>query len=139
MIISASMTFYNWIFVLLNPFPLFCSPLRPSSPLSFLATNSLFFLSMSLFFLCHFFKFVFFLDSTYKWNHTVFVFLLLWLISLSVIPLGPSMFILILLLSNIMRYIALAPWGLLCFHTNFRIICSVKNAMGILIRIVLNL
>ena len=37
--------------------------------------------------------------------------------------------------------IALTIWGLLWFHTNFRIICSnsVKNAMGILIQIALNL
>ena len=35
----------------------------------------------------------------------------------------------------------MANWGLLCFHTNFRIICSssVKNAIGILIGIALNL
>ena len=37
--------------------------------------------------------------------------------------------------------IALALQGLLCFHTNFRTICSssVKNGMGILLRIALNL
>ena len=37
--------------------------------------------------------------------------------------------------------IVLAIWGLLCFHTNFKIICaiSVKNAIGILIVIALNL
>ena len=37
--------------------------------------------------------------------------------------------------------IVLAIWGLLCFHTNFKIICSssVKNATGILIGIALNL
>ena len=37
--------------------------------------------------------------------------------------------------------IALAILGLLCFHTNFKIICSssLKNAMGILIGIALNL
>ena len=36
--------------------------------------------------------------------------------------------------------IALAIWGLLCFHTNFRIVCSnsVKNAGVILIGIALN-
>ena len=33
----------------------------------------------------YFITFIFFLDSIYKWNHTVFVFV--WLISLSVIPL----------------------------------------------------
>ena len=35
--------------------------------------------------------------------------------------------------------IALAIWGLLWFHTNFRIICSisVKNAFGIFIEIAL--
>ena len=35
----------------------------------------------------------------------------------------------------------LAIWHLLCFHTNFRIICSssVKNAMGILIEVALDL
>jgi len=33
------------------------------------------------------------------------------------------------------------PWGLLCFCTNFKIICSssVKNAIGILVGIALNL
>ena len=37
--------------------------------------------------------------------------------------------------------IVLAIWGLLCFHTNFKIICSssVKNAIGNLIGIALNL
>ena len=37
--------------------------------------------------------------------------------------------------------IAVAAWGLLWFHTNFRIVCfiSMKNAIGILIRIALNL
>ena len=37
--------------------------------------------------------------------------------------------------------IALAIWGLLWFHTNFRIICpgSVKNAVGILTVIAFNL
>ena len=37
--------------------------------------------------------------------------------------------------------IALATWGLLCFHTNFEIFCSgsVKNAIGNLIGIALNL
>ena len=37
--------------------------------------------------------------------------------------------------------IILAIWDLLCFHTNFRIICSssVKNVIGILIGIALNL
>ena len=37
--------------------------------------------------------------------------------------------------------IVLAIWGLLCFHTNFKIICSSpeKNAIGILIGIELNL
>jgi len=36
--------------------------------------------------------------------------------------------------------IALAIWGHLCFHTNFRIVCSssVKNAGGIFIGIALN-
>ena len=34
--------------------------------------------------------------------------------------------------------IALAIWGLLCFHTNLGII-YVKNAIGILIEIALNL
>ena len=36
--------------------------------------------------------------------------------------------------------IVLALWGLLCFHTDFVIICSssVKNAIGILIGITLN-
>ena len=35
--------------------------------------------------------------------------------------------------------LSLAIWGLLWFHTNFGTICSVKNAMGILIVIVLNM
>ena len=37
--------------------------------------------------------------------------------------------------------IALALWGLMWFHMDFRIICSssVKNAMGVLIGMVLNL
>ena len=35
--------------------------------------------------------------------------------------------------------IILAPQVLLCFHTNFRVICSEKNAIGILIGIMLNL
>ena len=37
--------------------------------------------------------------------------------------------------------IALAIWGLLCFHTNYEIICSslVKNTIGSLIGIVFNL
>ena len=37
--------------------------------------------------------------------------------------------------------IALATWGLLCFHTNFEIFCSgsVKNAIGNLIGIALHL
>ena len=35
--------------------------------------------------------------------------------------------------------IALAIWGLLWFHTNFRIVCPVKNALGILMRTALNL
>ena len=37
--------------------------------------------------------------------------------------------------------IVLAIQGLLCFHTNFRIICSssVKNAIGILIEMALSL
>ena len=37
--------------------------------------------------------------------------------------------------------IVLTVGGLLCFHTNFKIICSssVKNAFGILIEIALNL
>ena len=35
--------------------------------------------------------------------------------------------------------LSLAIWGLLWFHTNFRTICSVKNATGILTVIVLNM
>ena len=37
--------------------------------------------------------------------------------------------------------IAMAIWDLLWFHTNFRIVCfiSMKNTIGILIRIALNL
>ena len=37
--------------------------------------------------------------------------------------------------------VALAVQVLLCFHTNFKIICysSLKNAIGILIRIALNM
>ena len=36
--------------------------------------------------------------------------------------------------------IALVVWGLLWFHTNSRIVCSssVKNAVGILIEIIIN-
>jgi len=54
-------------------------------PLSFspLAMTSLFSVSMSLFLFCYIYSFVFFLYSTYKWYHTVFVFL--WLISLRII------------------------------------------------------
>ena len=39
------------------------------------------------------------------------------------------------------KKIALTIWGLLCLHTNFKIFCSssVKNAIGNLIKIALNL
>ena len=69
--------FCNWKFVPLN-LPYFFFP--PSFPPSPLATTYSF--SVSLTHFC-FVMFVCFLDSTSKWNHTVFVFL--WLILLSII------------------------------------------------------
>ena len=67
----------NYQFVILNPFPFFTH----SSPNPFpLATISLFSTSMSLFQFCLFCS----LDSPYKWNHVVFVFLCL--IPFSLIP-----------------------------------------------------
>ena len=62
----------NWKFVPLNLPHLFLS-----SPTPFpLATTCFFSVSMTLFLFCYVCSFVLFLDSTYKWNHMVFVFLL---------------------------------------------------------------
>ena len=59
----------------------FSPPPHPTSPLE---TTCLFSVSMTLFLFSYICSFVFvFLDSTYKWNHMVFVFL--WLISLSIV------------------------------------------------------
>ena len=71
--------YFNWNFVPLNLLYLFCLTFQSSLPTP-LATISLLPVPMNLFlvFVC------FFLDSTYKWNHMVFVFV--WLISLSIMP-----------------------------------------------------
>ena len=65
--------------------------------------------------------------------HTVLITVALWysLKSRSPIPAVHSFFL----------RIALAIWDLLYFHTNFKAVCSssVKNAMGNLVGIVLNL
>ena len=62
---------YNWRFYHLAPLAFSPIPLSISS----LATTSLFSLSMDLFLFCYICSFAFFLDSTYKWKHTVFVFI----------------------------------------------------------------
>ena len=86
--IPVAYLFCNWKFVPLNFPHLFPSFLHPtcclSVPLLCPATIRLFSVSMTLFLFCLFLCFfVCFLDSTHKWNYTLFVFL--WLISLSVI------------------------------------------------------
>ena len=70
--------FYNWQFVLINPFHLFTHPLNllPSG-------NNQYVLCMYVFASILFVPLLWFLDSTYEWNHMVFFFF--WLISLSII------------------------------------------------------
>ena len=70
---------YNWNFVFLNLFYLF--PSSPHSPLSW--QSPVWFLYLWIFSVLFVHLFCF-LDSIYKWNHMVFVFL--WLILLSIIP-----------------------------------------------------
>ena len=56
-----------------------------------LVTTSLLSVSVVCFFFVIFTSLLYFLDSTYKWYHTIFVFLwLTWFISLSIMPLGST-------------------------------------------------
>ena len=64
--------FCKWKFV-----SLYLPHLFLSSPTPSLVTICLFSVSVTLFLFCNVYSFVLFLDSTFKWNDTVFVFLCL--------------------------------------------------------------
>ena len=79
---SITTTFPKLLFFKFLPFdPLYSFLPTPTPPL---ATTNPFSVSISLFFACFILLCVYALHSTYKRDHTVFVFL--WLISLSIMP-----------------------------------------------------
>ena len=71
--------FYNWKFVPLTPLHPFQSPPKPSS-----GNHE------SVLCICELGFLVLFLDSTYKWDHTAFVFLCLTDFILAKYPQGPT-------------------------------------------------
>ena len=78
--IIMSYLFYNWMFLPVNLSHLLYSSFPPLP-----SDSTSFFLCIWVCFCFIMFAHLFvFLESTYKWNHTVFFFL--WLISLSIIP-----------------------------------------------------